>query len=73
MREGVNLLVESEILDKETGEGQMVITHMDLSPSQVVYLIQFLTERLEMLSGIPYNDILTDLKYTDEKEKQNEQ
>lgn len=65
MRDGVNLLVESEV-DKETGEGQMAITHMDLSPSQVVHLIQFLTESLEKLSGISYNEILDDLKYVEE-------
>lgn len=65
MREGVNLLVETQT-DEETGETQMAITHMDLSPSQVVHMIQFLTERLEMISGISYNQILEDLKYTEE-------
>lgn len=67
MREGVNLLVESET-DKETGEGKMAITHMDLSPGQAVHLIQFLTESLEKMSGISYNEILDDLKYVEEGE-----
>lgn len=56
MREGVNLLVETE-------NDSMQITHMNLTPEQSVHLVQFLVEKLEGLSGIHHDEILEDLKY----------
>ncbi len=59
MREGVNLLVETQGDD-------MVVTHSNLNAEQTMYLISFLVERFEKVSGIDYNEILEDLKYEEE-------
>jgi len=61
MREGVNLLVETE-------EDTMKIVHSDLNFEQTIYLIQFLVEKCEVYSGIHHDEILEDLKYNDEEE-----
>lgn len=55
MREGVNLLVETE-------GNEMVITHSDLSPRQTWELIIFLIDRFSKYTGIPYNEVCDDLK-----------
>lgn len=61
MREGVNLLVE-------TKDDEMVVSHSDLSVEQTIFLVSFLIEKFSDLSGIPYNEVLEDLKYKEEEE-----
>lgn len=62
MREGVNLLVETE------EGGDMVVSHSDLNAEQTIFLIQFLVEKFEVFSKIPHDMILEDLKYNEEGE-----
>ena len=50
----VNLVVESD-------EGGMYITHANLSPEQTWHLIVFLINRFSDVSGIPYNEVCSDL------------
>lgn len=60
MREGVNLLVETE-------DGEMRINYADLDASQTIFLIQFLVEKFEDFSKIPHDEVLEDLKYNKEE------
>ena len=55
MREGVNLVVETE------GD-TMKVVHSDLNMEQSWELVVFLLDRMSKYSGIEYNTICEDLK-----------
>ncbi|MBD3841946.1 MAG: hypothetical protein IE909_08685 [Campylobacterales bacterium] len=54
-RDTINLLVE-------TIDDEMVVSHMDINPTDLLFLVTYLISKLSDLSGLDHNEILEDLK-----------
>ena len=54
-KQGINLIVE-------TVGNEMKLTHSNMNAHQVWELIIFLIDKLSRYSGVPYNDVVEDLK-----------
>lgn len=59
LAEGIHFIVETEDEDLRITEG-------DFTPHDKVIVIQYLVGSLSKLSGIPYNEIMDDLKLVEE-------
>ena len=58
IRPSVKLVVEA------TDDGGMEVTYASMSNEEIWRFTIFMIEKMEALSGIPYNDICEDLKET---------
>ena len=56
LAEGIHLIVEEE------EEDLLLTMGIDFTPHYKVVVIQYLVDNLSRMSGIPYNEILDDLK-----------